>query len=400
MKGTETMKMRLVKTVVPPCGLTVGKIYEGTVDNGFFDFLDDDGDERKRSASEFEAVSSEKPEVGQWWVNVFGDPPRVHKTGIVLFVGRDSKKRLLWEDCQGHIETDYGIDWSGWHHEPACTGWDWVPEGKTEQKWPQWLIPSRTEVSEVVKKPIAFYRRDGEHSGETFHTDGSSFKWGSWEHPTDVRVCSEREALDRILPKEEFPQWYVSPFWMATAYIKRVDEETAVRVSIEGDEKTEKPWSKHGKECVESGNYTKTTQADAEARVTKKLKLEPAESPDDWVTQDRVTPRTEIDQFRWVGTDCGSPNGEWRIPRYNWRTFKHGQEMPDETRLEVRCRRKDLPVVEPKTTASVTVYEVVYGDRIEAMIYGRFVGDDDVADLRGEWKYVSVVSTKTVEVML
>ena len=357
-----------------------------------------------------------KPQVGQWWVNVVGDPPRVHKTGIVLFVGRDSKKRLLWEDCQGHIETDYGIDWSGWHHEPACSGWDWVPEVKTEQKWPQWLLPTKTEVSEVVKKPIAFYRRDGDHSGETFHTDGSSFKWGRWEHLTDVRVCSEREALDRILPQGEFPQWYVSEDWIQTAYVKRIDSQNAVRVDVDGREKTERPWNKHGSAAVESGIYTKVSQADAEARVKPKLipadvvnalcssirketKPEPAESPDDWVTQDRVPARKGVDEYRYIWRSGKASAWE----RYDWIGVKHhvhGYTDDVGDRMEVRCRRKDLPVVEAKKTATVTVYEVVYGDRIDAMIYGRFVGDDDVADLRGEWKYVSVVSTKTVEVML
>ena len=283
---------------------------------------------------------NKKPEVGQWWVNVVGDPPRVHKTGIVLFVGRDSKKRLLWEDCQGHIETDYGIDWSGWHHEPACTGWDWVPEVKPEQKWPQWYVPRNpNEVCESFKKPIGYYRRDSAKKGETFYTDGESFKWGYWEE----------DLKNELVP------------------------------------------------C---------SQADAEARVTNKPvptdvvnDVGVAESPDDWVTQDRAPARKSIDQYRYI----------WRSGKasawdsYDWLDVKHhvhGYTDDVGDRMEVRCRRKDLPVVEAEKTASVTVYEVVYGDRVEALLHDQVVGHSDLEALRENWKYVSVVSTKTVEVML
>ena len=339
-----------------------------------------------------------KPEVGQWWVNVVGDPPRVHKTGIVFFVGRDSKGRLLWEDCQGHIETDYNLDWSNWHHEPACTGWDWVPEtfpqwysyktglfesnndpylirvdsdvkqafvhrsGKIDrvnypykpqelienvrsgswkklsqqeadealhpkESFPQWLIPTETVLSESVKKPIAFYRRDSVHSGETFHTDGSSFKWSSWDSMSKVKSVSEKQAKERIL-LEQFPQWYISDKWEGTAYIKRIDAEKAVRVALDGKEKDEKPWSTHGKECLARGWYKQTTQDDAEARVTKKAKSEPE-------------------------------------------------------------------------VATVLVHEILYSDDLNADVFvGKFVGQERVQFIRDNWKYVSVVSTKAVEVTL
>lgn len=283
-----------------------------------------------------------KPEVGQWWVNVFGDPPIVHKTGIVLFVGKDSKGRLLWEDCQGHIETDYGCDWSDWHHEHTCTGWDWVPE-------------------------------------------------------------------------EVFPQWYVSDKWEGTAYIKRVDAQKAVRVALDGKEKDEKPWSQHGKECLAQGWYKQTTQADAEARVTKKLispdavndlavslrketTADVVESPDDWVTQDRVPPRFLIDEVRWVWK-CRTES-TWNPVGSPGFTIKHGFVDVHNDRFEVRCRRRDLPGVEKPKTSIVTVYEVVYGDELEEMTPTFCCAERDLIRLREAFKYVSVVSTKTVEVML
>jgi len=172
-----------------------------------------------------------KPEIGQWWVNVVDDPPRVYKTGIVLFVGRDSKGRLLWEDCQGHIETDYGCDWSDWHHEPACTGWDWVPEA-----FPQWYSyktglfesnndPYLIRVDSDVKQ--AFVHRSGKIDRVTFPYKPQELienvRSGSW------KKLSQQEADEALHPKESFPQWYISDNWEGTAYIKRFDAEKAIR---------------------------------------------------------------------------------------------------------------------------------------------------------------------------
>ena len=78
----------------------------------------------------------------------------------------------------------------------------------------------------------------------------------------------------------------------------------------------------------------------------------PVESPDDWVTQDRVPARVGIDERRWIRKDVKTT-----IPDLaNWKDcfeasacFRdkavNGFEHPNEPGLflELRCRRRDLP---------------------------------------------------------
>ena len=84
-------------------------------------------------------------------------------------------------------------------------------------------------------------------------------------------------------------------------------------------------------------------QAALQGRVVMLLKKpQPAEDPDEWVPQDLVPPRRGKDQFRYVRKDGLA---------YPWTycycdmQFPHGEWVCGE-RLEVRCRRRDLPKVE------------------------------------------------------
>ena len=68
---------------------------------------------------------------------------------------------------------------------------------------------------------------------------------------------------------------------------------------------------------------------------------EPVESPDDWVTQDRVPDRPGIDQWTrtWNGTQqC------WEASLSNEERYMHGHDCADTGSVfQVRCRRRDLP---------------------------------------------------------
>lgn len=77
----------------------------------------------------------------------------------------------------------------------------------------------------------------------------------------------------------------------------------------------------------------KLTKEQAEALVTQR--------PDDWVVQDKVRERVGIDQWRYVN---GCSAGSWRDSAakqfsYGW----HGDVDSIGPRLELRCRRKELP---------------------------------------------------------
>lgn len=87
-----------------------------------------------------------------------------------------------------------------------------------------------------------------------------------------------------------------------------------------------------------------------------------AESPDDWVTQDRVPARLGIDQECW---------SNWRHDAWSTvskgqlcyaKGMKHGDIDHMEDKLSLRCRRKDLPPM-PAKTRTVTLREWVCWDK-------------------------------------
>ena len=82
---------------------------------------------------------------------------------------------------------------------------------------------------------------------------------------------------------------------------------------------------------------------EADIKLSQQQKSQ-SESPDDWVTQDRVRERLGVDQWRFIYGN--SKPGEWIASgegqtRYN----RHGDKVGVCT-CELRCRRKDLPPLE------------------------------------------------------
>lgn len=75
-----------------------------------------------------------------------------------------------------------------------------------------------------------------------------------------------------------------------------------------------------------------------------RFELIPAESPDDWVTQDIEPDRPGIDEWRW--SDCTT----WYKSAQHLRRM-HG-DVVDGFTFEARCRRKDLPVKPAETLLS------------------------------------------------
>ena len=100
----------------------------------------------------------------------------------------------------------------------------------------------------------------------------------------------------------------------------------------------DQPWVAMYSTNIADGTWIKVTEAEALARV------KPVESPDDWVTQDRVPPRHGIDQVQWSDWESSRwiyAGGDWHLPEVH-----SYRDEEDDTVLHVRCRRKDLPPVE------------------------------------------------------
>lgn len=64
-----------------------------------------------------------KPQAGEWWFANDG-------SGRVYVIGQTTADVSVYELKDGLVSRD--SDWSNWHHEPRCTGWDWQPEPKPE----------------------------------------------------------------------------------------------------------------------------------------------------------------------------------------------------------------------------------------------------------------------------
>ncbi len=96
----------------------------------------------------------------------------------------------------------------------------------------------------------------------------------------------------------------------------------------------------------DSTDRTRLTQAEAEARVKNP---EPVESPDDWVTQDRVPARVRTDQEHWSNWDAD----EWYRVRPDQISSRqkmlHGDVDALGYTLSLRCRRRDLPPLPQET---------------------------------------------------
>ena len=148
---------------------------------------------------------------------------------------------------------------------------------------------------------------------------------------------------------ETFPQFYRGDRWSNYDAYVRFDsaDKCGTAVYVDGKEQECKHYifaDIH--ECIRLDSWKKLTQAEAESRVKKP---EPVESPDDWVTQDRVPDRPGIDQWRRVWPRV-KPD-DWQDSSHSSSTFyKHGDTCRiSKSVFEVRCRRKDLPPLPQET---------------------------------------------------
>jgi hypothetical protein len=74
----------------------------------------------------------------------------------------------------------------------------------------------------------------------------------------------------------------------------------------------------------------------------------PLESPNDWVTQDRV-PKRDWDEHRWVSPE-GTVVLDWHTGMVLGAAVRHGDLNSHGNRLEIRCKRFELPSIIPAPT--------------------------------------------------
>lgn len=139
---------------------------------------------------------------------------------------------------------------------------------------------------------------------------------------------------------EVWPKYYRAE--AGQAFIRRDSRIAAVYVYRDGRETSFGEWDDF------DDNRKQFTESEALARLTPRCP-DCGELAGDghadvcpmaWVTQDRVPPREEYDQRRWVPPFSNKPS-EWGVGIGLW-SLRHGDKNANGT-LEVRCRRKDLP---------------------------------------------------------
>ena len=134
--------------------------------------------------------------------------------------------------------------------------------------------------------------------------------------------------------------------------------------------------------------------------VAEYVEPDPLESPDDWVTQDRVPARVGVDSQNWMPM---WGEGKWRDITHGdaAKGKRHGYVDGMRDKLSLRCRRKDLPPVPPKTRTVVLKEWICWDDDYpEAVVIQWFSTDPSVnAGLAAEYGHaVATGNTRTVEI--
>ena len=90
----------------------------------------------------------------------------------------------------------------------------------------------------------------------------------------------------------------------------------------------------------------------------------------DWVTQDVVPPRNNIDQFQYIHSEWET---KWMfaVDSDNWEQVKHGWLDDDGSVLQVRCKRKDHPVLGKAKIRMVSQDELNAAPRTRAWTFGK-----------------------------
>lgn len=216
------------------------------------------------------AVQTKVPEPNQYWEHV-------KSQDRAYFIGRTPEGQMVWQIDGDTVEVG-NLDWSGWRHIPGCTGWDWEPA----DRWPKYYV-----------------NRD------------PGLKWY-------VRAENHRELPDVYLPD--------GSACTSQANWHEIDD------------------------SLSRGVWVEVTEAEARARIAVpaepriEVQFLPVAPEMDWVVQDRVPARNNIDEWCWCRADRKPKTFQHGFAGWSSRIM-HGHRMGDEV-LHLRCRRKDLPVVE------------------------------------------------------
>ena len=268
------------------------------------------------------------PEPQEWWVSNDGE-----RIAYICGFDPDGDPVCLIDECSKPDIDLMSAFLAEYHHEPLCDSFDWKPAAPIDPGEGFELLPRGTVLED----------------GDEFSVDGGK----SW-----IVTCNPGDKVRdgiyrRRKPVEQWPKYY-DVIYPEHAYIKRLSETHYVVVNTDGTSSSEYRWHDGlfgGRKEItkdEAMNNLMRSVKPAIPIPTEHPETPPVtaavESPDDWVTQDRVLARDGIDQRRYIYS--GDP-GDWDdASQIDWpdRSLAvHGADCGDCTILELRCRRRDLP---------------------------------------------------------
>ncbi len=303
-------------------------------------------------------TTNKTPQPGEWWVDSHWNkrPNAEFGKGDMMFIaGRDVKERTIYQDCSGFIAIVYDDNsfWDGYHHEPACTGWDWKPE-----VFPQW------------------YQRIDE-TGET----GDFFVNKRVDATKTVRVYPDGREVVWDYPWEECP--YVNQ------YVQITEAEAMEMLEANGPEPAVvEDWVEltdpnHVLRPTDEGNAT--GNVDVGQDVTNSVGWVKAKN----LRRDGQT----VGRNTWARWRCRRRDLPVIVPVVTHEPASNGEF--------VETRRENV-LVEPakrELVRTVTLYFVFYTDTpedLESFSHSVVFGTDDLNDIRGNWKFVQVYDSRVV----
>lgn len=304
--------------------------------------------------SEVAAIQSPEPQPDQYWQ---------HKTSEdrVYFIGRTPDGEMVWQ-CEGDNVEIGDLDWSGWEYLPGCDSWEWQSETVPG-------VPEYPKYWDTDGPTFAYIVQTARNAFKVIKKDGSEIDGGWWiesdeRHrkqltPQEVLAIERSNVLARATGFK-YPQWYVPvkstishEHGVRIAYLRRDSDKTGETFLVNGLS------FKFYSIGFKPDELYVVTEDEAKSRVNTPAAVKApsdvmGQSPDDWVPQDRVEPRHNMDQIRW----SNFPDGMWVDPHGDWTGELHGfVDNEDRSTLSVRCRRKDLPVVNSRIPVTLYWYD-------------------------------------------
>ena len=273
------------------------------------------------------------PQVGEWWWNS-EYKSRVH------FFGVNANGEICWENEHGYLSCGSASHhyWSDWKKLEGCDSFNWVKKPEFPRFWSAREYSSDSHVVQTSETTAYTVLWNGE----------KTIEWPFVESDTRSRLESEpvRCEMRGDAKMPEFPKFWTTRNDPTVSHVVQISETRAYSVLPSGVKTRE--WS------FEAANRTRL---DTEPVLSIRCDMcgdvkSPDRDPDadDWVFQDLVLYRPGIDQRRWLGE---SYNATWGSPDVALGDDAIHGLVRNELVLQLRCRRKDLPVETPPDTPPV-----------------------------------------------